>query len=147
MRNPFKRVYRFFRYNNQKWLSLQCWFYSAIYRFQILYTDKEKLKDKWGERGVESQPTDTPENYKYAWSVAYCVSQVCCKTKWESKCLVRAWTAQTLLAKKGIHSTLYLGCGYDEGHKMIAHSWLRCGEKFITGGDGSKYATVDKFSK
>ncbi len=147
MRNPFKRVYRFFRYNNDKWLSLQCWYYSAIYRFQILYTNKEKLKDKWGERGVESQPTDTEENYEYAWKISYNVHQVCGKTSWESKCLVRAWTAQTLLAKKGIHSTLYLGCGYDESHKMVAHSWLRVGEKYITGGNGSGYATVDKFSK
>ncbi|MBR5760390.1 MAG: lasso peptide biosynthesis B2 protein [Lachnospiraceae bacterium] len=147
MRNPFTRVYRFFRYNNDKWLSLQCWYYSAVYRFKILHMNTEKLKDNWGERGVESPATDTEEHYTYAWKVSYNVSQVCGKTSWESKCLVRAWTAQTLLAKKGIHSTLYLGCGYDQDKKMVAHSWLRCGEKYITGGNGEGYAMVDKFSK
>lgn len=147
MRNPITRLYKFIKYNNSKWLSLQCWFYSAKYRYMILYCNKDKLKNYWGERGVESPETDTEDNYKYAWKVSYNVSQVCCKTSWESKCLVRAWTAQTLLSKKGIHSTLYLGCGYDENKKMVAHSWLRCGEKFITGGDGTGYATVDKFSK
>lgn len=147
MRNPFTRVYRFIKYNKDKWLSIECWYYSAIYRFQILYSNKEKLKDKWGQQGVESPETDTPEHYEYAWKVSYNVQQVCAKTSWESKCLVRAWTAQTLLAKKGIHSTLYLGCGYDENKNMIAHSWLRCGEKYITGGNGKGYAMVDKFSK
>ena len=44
----------------------------------------------------------------------------------------------------GIHSTLYLGVGKDEG-KMIAHAWLRCGQMYVTGGNGSSYAMVAKF--
>ncbi len=45
---------------------------------------------------------------------------------------------------KGIQSTLYLGCGYDEG-KMVAHAWLRVGKMYVTGGDGTGYSVVDKF--
>ena len=64
--------------------------------------------------------------------------------EWESKCLVRAMTARKLLKEAGIHSTLYLGVGKDEG-KMIAHAWLRCGQMYVTGGNGSSYAMVAKF--
>ena len=50
-----------------------------------------------------------------------------------------------LLKKKGIASTMYLGCGLDENGKMIAHAWLRCGKMYVTGGNGAEYAMVDKF--
>ena len=143
-RNPFVRIYRFIRYNPDKKLSLWCWYYSALYRFQILHVDSMKLHKKWGAEGEESPEAETEENYKYAKKIRYVVSQVCKKTSWESKCLVRAWTAQTLLKKAGISSTLYLGCGYREG-KMVAHAWLRCGNMYVTGGNGADYSMVDKF--
>ncbi len=99
-----------------------------------------------GIRGEESKEKETEENYRYAYHVAYAVSRVCNRTAWESKCLVRALCAQRLLHKKGIESTLYLGCGKEEG-KLVAHAWLRCGEVYVTGGNGAEYATVDKFRK
>ena len=140
----FKKILNFIRYNNHKSLSLQCWVYSAWYRFQILHMNTKKMKKRWGKEGVESPYEESMVNYKYAIKVSYCVNQICEKTSWESKCLVRALTAQKLLMKKRISSTLYLGCGM-EGEKMIAHAWLRCGEAYVTGGNGEGYAVVDKF--
>ncbi len=139
-----KRIWRFIKYNDHKWLSVQCWFYSAIYRFQILYMDTKKLQVKWGEEGKESAEDETMDTYRFAKKVGYCVDQICNKTSWESKCLVRALTAQTLLKKKGIHTTLYLGCKLENG-KMAAHAWIRCGKMYVTGGTGEGYAVVDKF--
>lgn len=139
------RIYRFIRYNEHKPETIQAWVYSAFFRFQILYRKSDKLKDNWGIRGEESPEDEDPEAYRYAKKVAYAVNQVCNKTKWESKCLVRALTAQRLLRKKGIGSTMYLGCGLDENGKMIAHAWLRCGKMYVTGGNGKEYAMVDKF--
>ena len=46
----------------------------------------------------------------------------------------------------GLSSTLYLGCGMEEG-KMVAHAWLRFGEMYVTGGDGGGYTTVARFCK
>ena len=139
-----KRIWRFVRYNNHKCMSLQCWLYSAIYRFQILHMDTKKLQVKWGEEGKESSEEESMDSYRFAKKVGYCVDQICGKTSWESKCLVRALTAQTLLKKKGIHSTLYLGCKLENG-KMAAHAWIRCGKMYVTGGNGDGYAIVDKF--
>ena len=138
------RLYRFIRYNNAKKITIQAWLYSAVFRFRILYTQSDKLRKNWGKEGEESPETATMEEYRYAKRVSYAVDHVCNKTKWESKCLVRALTAQKLLRKKGIPSTLYLGCGLKDG-EMVAHAWLRCGKMYVTGGNGADYATVDKF--
>jgi len=141
------KCYRFIRYNEHKALTVRAFFLSAYYRFQMLYEDTSKLRKRWGKAGEESSYDETIEDYRYAKKVSYVVHQVCGKTKWESRCLVRALTAQKLLADKGIDSTMYLGCKEDESGKMVAHSWLRCGEYFITGGDGAAdgYGVVEKF--
>ena len=140
------RGYRFIRYNEHKAITLKAWALSARYRFQMLYSDTKKLKHKWGIAGQESPEDATIEEYRFAKKVSYAVNQVCSKTKWESKCLVRALTAQKLMAEKGIDSTLYLGCKEVDG-KMYAHAWIRCGRAYVTGGNGSEdgYAIVEKF--
>ena len=141
------RTYRFIRYNEHKSLTLKAWVLSAIYRFQMLYADTKKLNIKWGIEGEESSEDATIEEYRFCRKVSYAVNQVCSKTKWESKCLVRALSAQRLLAEKGIESTLYLGCKLDDNKKMVAHAWIRVGKMFVTGGNGAAegYAIVDKF--
>ena len=143
----FGRIVRFIKYNEHKSITIKAFIYSAFYRFQILYCSKAKMKRKWGIEGTESPAEATIEEYRYAKKVSYAVNRVCNKTRWESKCLVRALTAQKLLSKKGIQTTMYLGCGLDENKKMIAHAWLRCGRMYVTGGNGSEYAIVDKFKK
>ena len=138
------RLYRFIRYNKFKSITVRAWVYSAMFRFQMLYTRPDKLPAKWGIEGEESPEAATLEEYRYAKGVSYAVNRVCNKTKWESKCLVRALPAQKILRQKKIQSTLYLGCRLENG-KMVAHAWLRCGRMYVTGGDGTGYTIVDKF--
>ncbi len=140
------RTYRFIRYNEHKALTLKAWVLSARYRYQMLGKDTRKFRHKWGILGEESSNEATIDDYRFAKKVSYSVNQVCSKTKWESKCLVRALTAQKLLSEKGIDSTLYLGCKEENG-KMVAHAWIRCGQAYVTGGNGAAegYAIVEKF--
>ncbi len=134
----------FFKDNNFKRETVLAYLYSAIFRLQILLIKPKNLKKNWGEEGKESSVEEEKEVYKYAASVSRIVDRICTKTTWESKCLVRALTAQKLLKRKKIHSTMYLGCGIKDG-KMVAHAWLRCGRMYVTGGDGKEYSIVDKF--
>lgn len=138
--NPVNFIFK----NKHKGLTLRAYLYSAWYRFQIRFADTKRLYKKWGKEGAESDYEETKEHYCYAANVAFVVDHVCTKTAWESKCLVRALTAQRLLARKKIHSTLYLGCAVQEG-EMVAHAWLRCGSMYVTGGNGRDYAKVDQF--
>lgn len=142
-----KRVYRFLRYNRKKKLTLAIWFLTAFYRALILLVPPKKLQPYWGIQGEESAQTDTVANYRQAVRIAKEVVRIADKTPWESKCLVRALTTQRLVHRKGIETTLYLGVGKDENGKMIAHAWIRCGEIYLTGGDGSQYSTVAMFRK
>lgn len=99
-----------------------------------------------GQRKRRIRRNGIREGYRQAARIAQIVGKVCDKTPWESKCLVRALAAQRLLCRRGLSSTLYLGCGMEEG-KMVAHAWLRFGEMYVTGGDGGGYTTVARFCK
>ena len=138
------RIWNYIRYNNEKWMSIKIYFYTWFYRMCILWLPKQELERMMGERGGESPQEETMENQRKAKRVSTHVNRITEHTLWESKCLVRAMTARKLLKEAGIHSTLYLGVGKDEG-KMIAHAWLRCGQMYVTGGNGSSYAMVAKF--
>jgi hypothetical protein len=66
---------------------------------------------------------------------------------WRSKCLTEAIATKRLLAKYNIRSTLFLGVAKDENQKLIAHAWLRCGPRIISGEAGhQKFTIVQKFS-
>lgn len=139
------KLFRFIKYSRFKGLMLLALFYSAKYRHEMLSLKGNEMKRNWGYEGKESTWDEPKDTYKYAARVGYVVDRICTRTVWESKCLVRALTAQRLLKRKKIDSTLYLGCGMDQD-KMIAHAWLRCGEMYVTGGNGEGYGIVSKFS-
>lgn len=146
MGTMFRKGYRFLRYHRNKKMVLVSFILSAYYRSIIILLPKTVLQKHMGNRGEES-PHELPiEYHRQVAKVSRVVNQICDKTPWESKCLVRALTAQRILSWKKISSTLYLGVGKD-GEKMIAHAWLRCGEYFVTGGSGSQYGMVAKFRK
>lgn len=137
----------FLKHNHRKKITLQVYLYSAIYRFCVKFVPAKKLERRMGIRGEESEPEETVENLRYAGMVGMHVNRVTTHTPWESLCLVRALTAKKLLSKKKIPCTLYLGVGKDKekNDKMIAHAWLRCGQMYVTGGNGEGYAMVAKF--
>ena len=127
-------------------MTLESYWYAACYRLCLVFIKPKKLRPHWGEEGRESPQEETRANYCQAAHISQIVNRYCDKTVWESKCLVRALTAQKMLSKRNIHSTLYLGCAQKDG-KMIAHAWLRCGSMYVTGGNGEGYAEVDRFYK
>lgn len=143
--NGWKRIYNFMTKNSFKRMSLKAIAYSGVFRIQILCVPMSILKKRFGIPGEESTKNISRDNYKYAAQVGMVVERMLNKTPWESKCLVKALTAQKLLKKRKIPTTLYLGVGKEDG-KMIAHAWLRCGEFFVTGGkECSRYAVVAQF--
>lgn len=137
-------VVGFFKKNRNRKMTVAVWVYAAWYRFCVRFISPKKLSPHWGIRGEESVENASAEEYKYANVVASKVNRSANNTPWESKCLVRALTAQKLLKRKKIESTLYLGVGQENG-KMTAHAWLRVGQMYVTGGNGEGYAVVDKY--
>ncbi len=129
-------------------LSVKIFYLSGIYRFMILCLPKNILHSFLGTSGKESNSDEILFNKKKAYYYGIHINKICNKTPWKSQCLVKAMIAQHLLHKKSIHSTLYLGVAKDkEKGLLLAHAWIRCGDLFVTGGNGSDYVAVAKFYK
>lgn len=144
MMNKIKKLYKFIRKSTNRRLYLKVFFLSGYFRINILTMPKVKLQKLMGVFNEESAQEEPTERYRQAAVVAKAVNRVCEITPWESKCLVRALTAQSILKKLQIPSTLYLGVGKKED-EMMAHAWLRTGKYYITGGSGEGLALVAKF--
>jgi hypothetical protein len=64
------------------------------------------------------------------------------RVPWRSQCLEQSIAAQRMLRARGIPATLYLGVE-KRGDALRAHAWVRSGDIFVTGGDGSdRYSIV-----
>ncbi|BCN29027.1 lasso peptide biosynthesis B2 protein [Anaeromicropila herbilytica] len=140
------QVLDYIKFNNKKWLTIEVWFWAAIFRLLILFVPVKYMKKYYGIFGEESPYNESIENYGKAKIIAYHVNRIAEHTPWESRCLVRALTAQRLLTNKRITSTLYLGVRKEEDN-MVAHAWIRTGEYYATGGNGDGYVVVAKFRK
>ncbi|HAT1726900.1 TPA: lasso peptide biosynthesis B2 protein [Legionella pneumophila subsp. pneumophila] len=57
---------------------------------------------------------------------------------WKSACLQQSVAAFLLLRRKNMPTTIYFGMKRD-GDEVIGHVWLRCGKRYITGGNGVGY--------
>lgn len=133
--------------NKHKGYTLLVWWLTAFYRARMVFIPSKYLEKYWGDKNMESSETETENHLWTARFIGREVNRVADLTPWESKCMIRALTAQYLLHRKGIPSTMYLGVGKDDDGNMIAHAWIRCGEYYVTGGDGKGLAIVGKFRK
>jgi hypothetical protein len=70
------------------------------------------------------------------WSVAAAARLL----PWKPVCLPQAVTAQWMLRRRGIPSTLYFGT--DPSNQYAAHAWVRAGQIVVTGGDDPRRFTV-----
>lgn len=130
-----------------KILFTEAFILTGINRYKILHVPFRKLKIGLGEHNKESSSQVSLEEYKVVRKVQNAVVNTSRYTPWESLCLVQSMTVQKMLTRRNINSTLYLGVNKDSNNKMSAHSWIRCGQIYVTGGNGTGYATVAKFCK
>lgn len=142
----FKKLLFEFSFED-KVLFTEAFILTGINRYKILHVPFSKLKIELGEHNKESSSKVSLEEYRVVKKVRNAVVNTSRYTPWESLCLVQSMTVQKMLTRRNISSTLYLGVNKDTNNEMKAHSWIRCGQVYVTGGDGSGYATVAKFCK
>jgi hypothetical protein len=68
--------------------------------------------------------------------IGLAVTRVARFTPWRCMCLEQGLIAKALLWQKGISSTLVFGVASQSENKIIAHAWLHCGQKVVTGEKG-----------
>jgi hypothetical protein len=127
-------------------------FYSAIKialssRLFILFRTSNKLPEILGNAHIESP-------YELSTTEDIIVAKVYRATRrssvylpFKEKCLIEAIVAKSLLKKYGMDSTLYLGVARDGNKELLAHAWLRYGNKIVVGKKGmDKYISVEWFT-
>ena len=131
-----KKIRKFIKLSNKEKVFLfQAFYLSGLFRFAILFIPFKKLASILGKYKEETSNELLDEEKDTIFKVAWTVDFVCRNTLWESKCLVRALTAQRMLTTCKINSTIYLGIAKDKENenKLLAHAWLRTGPYIITG--------------
>lgn len=133
--------------SRDKILLIEAFFLTGIIRFAILFIPFNRLAKLAGKYKEESSEYLRDVDRFTTKRIGWVVNIISRNTPWESKCLVKALTAQILLKQRKISSTLYLGVAKDKENKLIAHAWLRSGVDIITGGDEkSLFTEVAKFA-
>lgn len=130
-----RRITIFLRISwNDKKLLLEVLFLTALTRIIILLIPFNKYQKSLGTYGKETPYRTNTCDYEIIKKVSWAVNTISLHTPWESKCLVQAMTAQIMLKRHSLGSTLYLGLSKDSENNMVAHAWLRCGQVLVTGG-------------
>ena len=121
------------------WLFAQAFFLLGLARLAINTLRFETVTGRLGPAGVETPADSPPEHLAEARRVGWAVRSASRYTPWRSSCFPQAIAAKTLLRRRGIGSTLYLGAAFKARSVLEAHAWLRCGPVYVTGGAGHSY--------
>lgn len=126
----------------EKRMFLEAFCLTGVVRLAVLALPFRRLAPFLGQHMRESPLEETIINLKTAGRIGRVIETVSRHTVWESKCLVQAIVGKIMLRRRGIANTLYLGIGTDEDKNLLAHAWLRCGGKILTGGRGVDHFTI-----
>ncbi len=133
----------------ERWLTLEALLRLGLARFWVLTRRFPQVTPLLGRAGGETPAQELPpEQALYAQRVAQAIHRVRRFTPWDSNCLAQAITARQMLRRRRLPTTVYLGAALNDKQKaMIAHAWVRCGKRIVTGKEGmQRYGVVAKFS-
>ena len=104
-----------------------------------------RLAPRLGTHMAESPATQDREMLGRARRIRWAIGSAARHLPWKPVCLPQALTAQWMLRRRGIPSTLYLGI--DPSDSYEAHAWVRAGRIIVTGGPRqNRFAVVSSFA-
>jgi transglutaminase superfamily protein len=108
-----------------------------------------RLAPRLGRAQAETPPTVAPAERAVGVKVSWAVQAVARHLPLGFVCLPQAIAAQWMLRRRGLSSTLYLGVAADPERPaaLIAHAWLRLGDKIVTGeSEAAKHRKLASFA-
>jgi hypothetical protein len=79
---------------------------------------------------------------RVAWAVRACGR----RAPWRAVCFQQGLTAQIMLRRRGVDSTLYFGAALEKTEGLSAHVWVKAGERDVVGCDEALgYAALAAF--
>ena len=85
------------------------------------------------------QPAHTSD---IAETIAFVIPRVAARVPWRADCLIQAIAAQHWLAQEGLAARIVVGVDREGEGQLLAHAWLKLGERIITGGSISRYQSL-----
>jgi hypothetical protein len=127
-----------------RWLLLQAVVWLGLLRAAILVVPFQWIARMLGLALGESPPSVDPTQTAEAERIGWAVRAAASRTPWQSACLAQALAGATLMRRRGLPGTLYLGVTKEVGApgSISAHAWLRCGTTIVTGAAGHERYTI-----
>jgi len=91
-----------------------------------------RLAPRLGQHQAESPTVSDPASIAAADRIREAIDIAARRLPWKPVCLPQAVSAQWMLRRRGIASTLYLGINPSSDYD--AHAWVRAGRMIVTGG-------------
>jgi len=129
---------------HEKGLLFEAFFSLIFAHLVILFVPFRRIAPRLGKHmketptALQSQPTEILQQIRQ--SIIRAIRFI----PWESRCLVQGIAGKTMLKRRKIATTLYLGVARyaKKEDELKAHAWLRCGNFVLTGRKGMKQFTV-----
>jgi len=121
----------------------------SVARFAVSFIPFRWIVAFLGRYRTESPAEDQPRHLPAIRQVFWAIRVMSRNLPWKNTCLVQAMAGQWMLRRRGVPGTLYLGLARDqESGELLAHAWLRSGQKMVTGGNSLDrgYTVVGSFS-
>lgn len=104
-----------------------------------------RVAPRLGRHMAESPPHQPGATGSQVSRVGWAIATAAKILPWKPMCLPQAVTAQWMLRRRAIPSTLYLGT--DPSQNYDAHAWVRVGGVIVTGGpQHRRFAVVSSFA-
>jgi hypothetical protein len=116
----------------------------AVARAFTLCLPFRRIARMIGDLGAESPQAMPLAQEEIAGRIGWAIAAMARYVPWDSRCLTQAIAGWRMLARRDIFGTVYLGVdgAPDSNKKLVFHAWLRCGSRFVTGGNGRLHFTV-----
>ena len=127
-------------------LFLKALYLLLVWKIKIVLLPMPAYVKFFGQKGTEENSADRSHDAIIK-DIQSAVRRADSILPWKSKCLTEAITTKRLLERREIKSTLFLGVAKDEHQKLIAHAWIKWGDRIISGAKGHEnFTVVQKFS-
>lgn len=131
-------------FTEKLWL-IPLFVYSGFVRVAILLVPFRLLAKFFGthNQNLRLSTVVLESQKKKAVQIGYIIQLVSRNTPWQSKCLVQAIMARTLLGLYAIPYVFYLGVKTNKQSPTIrAHAWINVGSNVVVGVKGYKQFTI-----
>lgn len=118
-----------------KWLVLDAACTLVWFALFVRLMPFQRLSAKWGSQGQVARTDITTDQQQQAREIEWLIEALSRRMPFQATCLMQAATAKSMLKRRGVPSTVYIGVAprRDDGRNVNAHAWLQCGERIITG--------------